>query len=483
MALPELNLFTNAYREASEALPELADVALAEVGIDGYIINLNAFGKAVWGWKEGDKLPAPVFSTLCNGKPLSLPDQSDGRRILGTGVRRQQGWLVVGYHEKRTSSLRQESSFRTLIENIPPVNHPFIDQAPQGILFLDRNGDVIFSNQQFRDFIHANPDASNADNAFKIFEFDTALTGQLRGLLSEGSPLVQQTIILQPQSEFPSVPLRINGSAVHDTKNTILGAVITLESHQEKKEAVPASTTHVSADHDQLAQLKNVFIAMMSHEIRTPLGVMNGYAEILGQELEDYETSTGNVLPPQVKEFVGAIHENAQRLLGVVNELFDLSNMRQVTLSPISLHQTLQVEAEKARQVLERKNVQFESVYNDADLIVLSNAKRLGQVLKNLLSNAAKFTHQGEVSICTRREGMWAVIEIADTGIGISEEYMQQLFTPFWQEDTRLNRQFPGTGLGLALVKLLLDLMNGRIEVDSKKGQGSTFRIYLPIAE
>lgn len=483
MALPELNVFTNTYPGAVESLPELADVALAEVGVDGYIINLNAFGKAVWGWKEGEKIPSRVFSTLRNGKPLSLPDHSDGRRILGTGVRRQHGWLVVGYHEKRTSSLKPESSFRTLIENIPPVNHPFIDQAPQGILFLDRNGDVIFSNQQFRDFIHASPDANHAGNAFEIFDFDAALTEQLRGLLTEGSALLQKTIVLQPESAFPSVPLRINGSAVHDTKNTILGAVITLEAHEAQEEAVHAPTTQVSADHDQLAQLKNVFIAMMSHEIRTPLGVMNGYAEILGQELEEYETSTGNVLPPQVKEFVGAIHENAQRLLGVVNELFDLSNMRQVTLSPISLHQTLLIETEKTNQILERKAVQFEAIFDDTDLLVLSNAKRLGQVFKNLLSNAAKFTHQGKVSICTRREGKWAVIEVADTGIGISEEYMQKLFTPFWQEDTRLNRQFPGTGLGLALVKLLLDLMNGRIEVESEKGQGSTFRIYLPIAE
>lgn len=483
MALPELNIFTNTYSEAVEALPELADVALAEVGNDGYIINLNAFGKAVWGWKEGDKLPSRVFSTLRNGKPLSLPDQNDGRRMLGTGVQRQHGWLVVGYHEKRTSSLRPESSFRTLIENIPSVNHPFIDQAPQGILFLDRNGDVIFSNQQFRDFVHAGLDAANVTNAFEIFDFDPLLTEQLHGLLTEGRPLVQKTIVLQPQAKLPAVPLRISGSAVHDTKNTILGAVITLEAHQVQEEPVDAATTQVSADHDQLAQLKNVFIAMMSHEIRTPLGVMNGYAEILGQELDEYEVSTGNVLPPQVKEFVGAIHENAQRLLGVVNELFDLSNMRQVTLSPISLHQTLLIEAEKTNQVLERKSVQFEAAYNDTDLIVLSNAKRLGQVFKNLLSNAAKFTHQGKVSICTRREGSWAVVEVVDTGIGISEEYMQKLFTPFWQEDTRLNRQFPGTGLGLALVKLLLDLMNGRIEVESEKGFGSTFRIYLPIAE
>jgi len=481
MALPELNAFTNPYSEATEALPELADVALAEIGVDGHIINLNTFGKAVWGWNKGDKLPSLVLSTLRKGKPLALPDRKNGRRILGTGVQRQQGWLVVGYHEKRTSSLKPESSFRTLIENIPPVNHPFIDQAPQGILFLDRDGDIIFSNQQFRDFLNVTPGTYLPENVFQIFAFDPVLTEQLRQLLAQGTPILQRMVSLQPSPEQDALPLRVNGSAVLDTESTILGAVVTLEPHYVIEEPANSSTNEVS-DHPQLAQLKNVFIAMMSHEIRTPLGVMNGYAEILSQELEEYELTTGNALPPQVKEFVGAIHENAQRLLGMVNELFDLSNMRQMTLSPISLHQTLGPEAEKARQILAQKGVEFDIEFQNFDITVLSNHRRLTQVLKNLLSNAVKFTHQGSVSIRTRTEDSWAVIEIADTGIGISQAYLDKLFTPFWQEDKRLNREFPGAGLGLALVKLLLDLMNGRIDVESEKGRGSTFRLYLPLA-
>ena len=89
--------------------------------------------------------------------------------MLGTGVQRQHGWLIVGYHEKNVASGKGESSYRTLIEKIPSVNHPFLDQAPQGILFLDRIGNVIFANQQFRDCLHIEGRQDIEENVFQLF--------------------------------------------------------------------------------------------------------------------------------------------------------------------------------------------------------------------------------------------------------------------------------------------------------------------------
>ncbi|MCZ6915567.1 MAG: ATP-binding protein, partial [Gemmatimonadetes bacterium] len=111
---------------------------------------------------------------------------------------------------------------------------------------------------------------------------------------------------------------------------------------------------------------------------------------------------------------------------------------------------------------------------------VLGDAQRIEQVLDHLLANAAKFTDAGHVAVYTRGAGAEVLIEVADTGIGIGQAHLGKLFTPFLQEDHRLNRRYPGTGLGLALVKRLLDVMDGRIEVESEKGKGSTFRVFLP---
>ena len=479
MTVQEFNIFAQPNSDADQVLPELADVALVEVGQNGDITKLNSFGKQIWGWKKGGKIPKTLLSSLQLGKPLSFPISVKGRTVLGTGVQRQHGWLIVGYHEKNVASGKGESSYRTLIEKIPSVNHPFLDQAPQGILFLDRIGNVIFANQQFRDCLHIEGRQDIEENVFQLFSFDESLASQVRDLLANGVPVPQA--IVRANAFLPH-GLRVNGSPVHDARDTILGAVLTFEVlSSDAEEAGDLSPSH-NVDGHHLAQLKNVFIAMMSHEIRTPLGVMNGYAEILGQELAEYEASSGNTLPPQIKEFVGAIHENAQRLLGMVNELFDLSNMRQLRLSPISVHDTLIPVAEKARRILSEKDVTLNLSIVDHNPMIMGNQKRLKQVLKNLLSNAVKFTEEGSVSIQSRIEDDQVVVEITDTGVGMSQEHLDKLFTPFVQEDTRLNRDYSGTGLGLALTKLLVDLMKGRIEAESEKGKGSTFRIYLPAA-
>ena len=142
--------------------------------------------------------------------------------------------------------------------------------------------------------------------------------------------------------------------------------------------------------------------------------------------------------------------------------------------------QTLRINLVKGKVHI--KGVSFSMDLAEKSPMIMGNQKRLKQVLKNLLSNAVKFTQSGTVTLQTRVEDDFVVIELTDTGIGISQEYLDKLFTPFIQEDTRLNREFSGTGLGLALAKLLIDLMHGRIEAESKKGEGSTFRVYLPAA-
>lgn len=476
MTVQEFNIFAQTHSVETDALPELNDVALVEVALDGNIMKLNSFGKQIWGWKKGEKIPGTLLSSLQTGKPLTFPVSIKGRTVHGTGVQRKQGWLIVGYHDKNVDSSKRETTYKTLIENIPPLNHPFLDQAPQGILFLDRLGNIIFANQQFKDYLRSESNNEVAQNVFQLFRYNKELSDQLQELLSKGRAIPQAIV---EESDFLKYHLRLNASPVHDSRNAILGAILTFEVlPREELSDLPGQD--VQAYH--LGQLKNVFIAMMSHEIRTPLGVMNGYAEILQEELEEYESATGNALPSQIKEFVGAIHENAQRLLSIVNEMFDLSNMRQLRLSPISLHETLKPVAETAYRILLEKNVDLQVMLAPEDLVVKGNKKRLEQVLKNLISNAIKFTQEGAVTISTRRDDDFVVIEISDTGIGIAQEYLDKLFTPFLQEDNRLNRDFSGVGLGLSLAKLLVDLMHGHIKAESKKGEGSTFRIYLPAA-
>lgn len=232
-------------------------------------------------------------------------------------------------------------------------------------------------------------------------------------------------------------------------------------------------------------RLKSALIATMSHEIRTPMGAVKGFSDLLGRELEEWRERTGQALPPQVDEFVEAIQENSKRLLDLINDLFDLSNLEitQLQRSVTPLHRIIEEATDAVSSTLARKGIRLKLDLASHHILVLGDPKRVRQVLDNLLTNAAKFTDAGSVTIRTTTANGEAMVEVIDTGVGMSEEYLKKLFTPFMQEDNRLNRNFEGTGLGLALVKRLMDLMGGRIEVESEKGKGSTFRLYLPEAE
>ncbi|MDX1545571.1 MAG: PAS domain S-box protein [Rhodothermales bacterium] len=235
------------------------------------------------------------------------------------------------------------------------------------------------------------------------------------------------------------------------------------------------------------SRLKNSFVATMSHELRTPLGAVNGYAELLEMELREWEQQAGVRLPPQVLEFAEAVRQNARRVLQMADDLFVLSNMEAGALrlhqAPVPVHPIVQRAAHAVAVLLAEKAVRFRMDLAEEDLVALADAQRLEQILAHLLDNAVKFTDEGEVAVRTYRAGEEVAVEVRDTGVGMEADYLDRLFTPFDQEDDRLNRRYGGTGLGMALVRRLADLMGGRVEVESTKGVGSAFRVYLPAAE
>lgn len=240
-------------------------------------------------------------------------------------------------------------------------------------------------------------------------------------------------------------------------------------------------------DAESASRLKSAFVATMSHEIRTPLGAISGFAELLGHELQEWEENQGAEMPEEIHEFVEAVQQNAHKLLLLADDLFVLSNLEignvQLARNPVPLHAIVQQEAGKIAFRLAEKSINLRVELTPGDPIVLGDEQRIRQVISNLLGNAAKFTDTGSVLVRTELVEEEVMVEVLDSGVGIAEEHLGKLFTPFLQEDNRLNRRFEGTGLGLALVKRLLDLMDGRITVDSKKGVGSIFRVYLPSAE
>src|SRR5881392_3043499 len=248
---------------------------------------------------------------------------------------------------------------------------------------------------------------------------------------------------------------------------------------------------------EQLAlssRYKSEFLANMSHELRTPLNSLLILAKLLAENPEE------NLTPKQI-EFADTIYSAGSDLLGLINDILDLSKVEagrmDVNIGDVSLSDLREFVDRSFRPVSEDKVLDFEIEVHGANVppTIETDEQRLQQILKNLLSNAFKFTEQGSVKLrigvaegrqfaseaLSRAE---AVIELAvtDTGVGIAREKLRLIFESFQQADGTTSRRYGGTGLGLSISREIARLLGGEIHVESGLGRGSTFTLFLPAA-
>jgi signal transduction histidine kinase len=218
-------------------------------------------------------------------------------------------------------------------------------------------------------------------------------------------------------------------------------------------------------------------MATMSHELRTPLNVILGYTGLV------LEGAMGEI-DAEPAAALRRVNESALQLLDLINATLDVTRLESgvvpLDFAPVDLGEVLADIEARTREVRARKELAFSCDAADGFPAIVTDAAKLRIVLTNLVGNALKFTHQGAVHVAARADGEWIEISVADSGIGIEKDACEVIFEPFRQADAMVGARFGGVGLGLYIVKRLVDALGGDVRLESEVGRGTTFFVRLP---
>ncbi|MBD2437898.1 ATP-binding protein [Nostoc sp. FACHB-110] len=253
----------------------------------------------------------------------------------------------------------------------------------------------------------------------------------------------------------------------------LLAIIQDITERQKTQLKLRASETAAAAGN----KAKSEFLAIMSHELRTPLNAIMGLSQLLQQEM------VGSLNEKQ-QEYMSCIYSSGEHLLALINDILDLSKVEagkeELNILPVSVTDLCNYVISSLRERAAEKGLQLTLEIDPQADTCFGDVRRIKQMLMNLLTNAIKFTSSGQVSLEVKKVLQGITFTVIDTGIGIDSNQFQFLFEPFKQLDSQLNRQYEGTGLGLALTRKLARLHGGDVTVVSTLGEGSRFTLFLP---
>ncbi|MGI3900672.1 MAG: response regulator [Janthinobacterium lividum] len=368
---------------------------------------------------------------------------------------------------------RAEAALRDSEAHLTGIFH----QTGAGFAEIDRDGRFLAVNARFCLMAGRDRETLLASRMADITHPDDNEMSRaaLHGVVTGGEPATVEKRFLRPDGSSLWVANTKSLIAPAVGRSTVLTVSIDITERKLAEQALAAAK--LAAEEANLA--KSTFIANMSHELRTPLSAIIGYSEMMLEEVEDGAEAA------ELAADMRKIESNARHLLGLINDVLDLSKVEsgkmEVYAEQFDTSSMVNEVASAVQSLIAKKRNRLD-VRLDPNLGAMdSDLTKIRQILLNLLSNAAKFTEGGIITLAAeRRGGDRIVFSVSDTGVGMNEEQLGRLFQRFTQADSSTTRRFGGTGLGLSLTRAFADMLDGTVSVESEPGQGTTFTVSLP---
>ncbi len=371
---------------------------------------------------------------------------------------------------QRTQELqRSEEKYRGIIEGME-----------LGLLEVDLNHKIVRAYDWFADMTGYSPEELIGQNAKEVFtpdgKFDEVFEDEDRKR-ERGQAGVYEIQLRKKDGSL--IWVLISGAPIVDTEGKTTG---TLGIHYDitARKTLEQELAKAKVTAEQAQKAEQQFLANMSHEIRTPMNAVIGMTHLL------YETS----LSETQKEYIDALRFSADSLMGLINNILDLSKIEAGELDfeerSFNLGQMLKGLQRTFQFKVKDKPVSVDMAIDERiSNLLIGDPTRLNQILTNLLGNASKFTQNGTIGVKAflkeeKVDKYWIELHVHDTGIGIPEDKLELIFENFKQADIKVTRKYGGTGLGLTIVKELVEIQGGTIKAESNPNKGSVFKVVLP---
>jgi PAS domain S-box-containing protein len=489
------------------ALVQSSDDAIASKDLDGIVQSWNPAAERLFGYTAAEIVGQSIRLIIPSDR---WPEEDEVLRRIRAGERvdqfetvrcRKDGTLIPisltisSIRDRRGRTIGASTIARDVSEQSTLVRErnrlgAIVDSSDDAIISKDLNGVIQTWNRAAeRMFGYTAGEAIGQSITLIIPDDRLAEEGEVLRRI-RGGRRIDHFETVRRRKDGTAIPISLTVSPVHDRAGRIVGAskiardlsalrayATTLEDTVRRERDARERETAALRTAEEALRLKDEFLATLSHELRTPLTAIAGWLQILELNRDHGRLERG----------LDAIHRNTTLLTRLIGDLVDVSRIVTGTLTlqvqPTDVARVVEAAVDSVRQEVQIKQLQL-SLAAAPDLEpIAADPDRLQQVVRNLLTNAVKFTPPGgRISIAARRQGSMIELSVSDTGTGIRPEFLPHVFDRFSQQDGGKTRQHGGMGLGLAIVRHLVDMHGGTVSVSSVEGMGATFTVRLPMS-